>query len=164
MARYRHAGSCAYNSDVVDTSELRDGDLELELTEFGPNAIHKVPTYDFRMVHATTREALGGIRLRTVSTPHVVNYAGHIGYLVHPLHRGRHYAARSVRLLLPMAWRLGIDPLWITCDPENYASQRTAQLAGAQFAGVVQVPADCIIAQSGHPRKCRYRLGTAALS
>jgi tagatose 1,6-diphosphate aldolase len=92
------------------------------------------------------------------STPHIELYAGHIGYAVHDIHRGHRYAARSVRLLIPYARRLGIEPLWITCDPENLASRRTLEIAGAQFVEIVDVPADCIIYQSGHPRKCRYRI------
>ena len=57
-----------------------------------------------------------------------------------------------------MARRLMLDPLWITCDPENLASRRTLELAGARFVEVVNVPEDCVIAQSGHRMKCRYRL------
>lgn len=142
----------------VEPGELRDRELRLALEWFGMHPYHRVPTYAFRMLHAETGEELGGIRLRTGSTPHVERYAGHIGYDVHPRHRGHHYAARSVRLLVPLARRLGIDPLWITCDPENIASRRTLELAGAEFLEIVDVPADCAIRQSGHPLKCRFRL------
>jgi predicted acetyltransferase len=142
----------------VTPDSLIDQDLQLELTEFGMDPVHRVPTYRFRMVHSTTKEELGTIRLRVGSTPHIERYAGHIGYGVHPLHRGHHYAARSLRLLSPLAQQLGLDPLWITCDPENVASRRTLQLAGAQLVETVDVPPDCIIHQSGHPRKCRYRI------
>ena len=51
-----------------------------------------------------------------------------------------------------------LDPLWITCDPENIASRRTLELAGAKFVEIVDVPENCIIHRNGHPRKCRYRL------
>jgi predicted acetyltransferase len=95
------------------------------------------------------------------STPHIEHYAGHVGYSVDPLHRGHRYASRSLRLLAPLARRLGLDPLWITCDPENLASRRTLDLAGAAFVEVVDVPVDCVIHQSGHPCKCRYRLDLA---
>lgn len=110
------------------------------------------------MMHAESSEELGSIRLRNGSTVHVERYAGHIGYAVHEAHRRHHYAARSVRLLVPLARRLGLDPLWITCDPENAASRRTLEIAGARFVEIVDVPADCAIFQTGHPRKCRYRI------
>jgi predicted acetyltransferase len=137
---------------------LRDNELELELIEYGIQAIHGVPAYHFRMVHRETGEELGTSRLRTESTPHIERYAGHIGYAVHPQHRGHHYAAKSLRLLLPFAQQLGISPLWITCDPANIASRRTLDSIGAEFVEVVDVPADCIIHRSGHPQKCRYRI------
>jgi tagatose 1,6-diphosphate aldolase len=145
-------------ANFVPPGELRDGDLQLELSGFGPHPLVDVPTYHFRMVHTATAEEIGTIRLRVGSTPHLETYHGHIGYGVHAPHRGHHYAARSVRLLVPLARRLGIDPLWITCDPENAASRRTLELAGAQFVEVVNVPGDSFIFQNGHPRKCRYRL------
>ena len=67
-----------------------------------------------------------------------------------------------ILLLMPLARRLRIDPLWITCDPENLASRRSLELAGAEFVEVVSVPEDCVIYQSGHRRKCRYRLAVGA--
>jgi len=144
----------------VDPGVLRDGDLELQLAEFAPHPVHRAPAYFFRMVQAGSGDELGRINLRLGATPHIERYAGHAGYAVHPEHRGHHYAARAVRLLLPLAQRLGIDPLWITCDPENLASRRTLELAGAEFVETVDVPEDCIIYRNGHPRKCRYRLST----
>ena len=139
---------------------LGEEEFELELIRFEIHPAHHVPTYQFHMVHRETREMLGNTRLSLGSTPHLELYAGHIGYGVLPPHRGHHYAARSVRLLLPLARRLGIDPLWITCDPENLASRRTLELAGAEFVEIVDVPEDCIIHRKGHPRKCRYRLSS----
>lgn len=143
---------------AIDPGQLQDNDLLLELITFAPHPVHKVPTYHFRMVHAVTAAELGAIRLRVGSTPHIELYAGHIGYRVHEPHRGHRYASRSVRLLMPLASLLGLDPLWITCDPGNLASRRSLELVGAEFVEVVNVPADCIIYKSGHPLKCRYRL------
>jgi predicted acetyltransferase len=145
-------------SPPIDPGTLADGDLELKLIDFAPHAVHKAPAYWFRMVHAATGEELGGINLRIGSTRHIELFAGHIGYAVHPPHRGHRYSTRSLRLLLPLAGRLRLDPLWITCDPDNLASRRCLELAGAQFVEVVSVPEDCIVHRSGHPRKCRYRL------
>ena len=137
---------------------FRDHEIELALTEYGIQSVHRVPAYQFRMVHSTSREELGTIRLRVGSTPHIERYAGHIGYAVHPQHRGHHYAAKSLRLLLTFAHPLEINPIWITCDPDNIASRRTLDSIGAQFIEVVNVPRDCIIHKSGHPQKCRYRI------
>ena len=113
----------------VDLSGLEDGDLTLQPTDFAPHRVHHVPTYHFRMVHSHTGEEIGGINLRLGSTPHIERYAGHIGFTVHPAHRGHRYAARSVRILMPIAGELGFDTLWITCDPGNIASRRSLELA-----------------------------------
>jgi predicted acetyltransferase len=115
------------------------------------------------MVSERTGEELGGINLRIGFSEHMERYAGHIGYHVHPEHRGHRFAARSVRLLLPLAHSHGLDVLWITCDPENAASRRTAELAGAEFVEIVDVPENCVISQAGHQRKCRYRLAFDSL-
>ena len=60
--------------------ELRDGELRLELAGYEVNAIHRVPTWSFRMVHTESGEELGTIRLRVGDSRHVVMYAGHVGY------------------------------------------------------------------------------------
>jgi predicted acetyltransferase len=146
------------SSALKDLGALRDRDLLLRLDSFTVHRVHKVPAYYFRMVHANTLEELGVINLRSRTTSHVQLYAGHIGYGVHETHRGHHYAARSVRLLMPVARRLDLNPLWITCNPENAASRRTAEIAGARLIEIVDVPKDNPIYQDGHPRKCRYRL------
>jgi len=139
--------------------DLSDGELKLVLASFAEvHEVHKVPAYHFRMVHCETGADMGHTNLRVGHTVHVERYAGHIGYSVAERHRGHRYAARAVRLLLPIARRLEIEPVWITCDPENTASRRTLEIAGAEFVEIVEVPADCAIFGSGHPRKCRYRL------
>jgi len=137
---------------------LQDGDLLLQLDRCALHPAHKVPTHYFRMVHAESGEELGVINLRVGSNPHIERYAGHVGYTVHEAYRGHRYAARASRLLIPLARQHGLETLWITCDPENLASRRTCELAGAKFVEIVDVPSDCIIYQSGHPKKCRYRL------
>jgi predicted acetyltransferase len=152
------------NPDLITPvvpGELRDQELQLKLKCFRYDAIHKAPSYDFRMMHAATAEEMGSIRLRVGSTSHIGMYAGHVGYSVDEAHRGHHYASRSVRLLMPLARLHGLSTLWITCDPENAASRRCLEIAGAEFVEIVNVPPDCVIHKSGHPRKCRYRLDLA---
>jgi len=137
---------------------LKDNELVLELVDFTPHPIHKVPTYYFRMVHVDSGEELGTINLRVGSSSQVELYAGNVGYTVHPAHRGNRYAARSLQLLTSVASKLGFTPLWITCDPENIGSRRSCEVAGAQFVEIVAVPESCVIHRVGHKQKCRYRL------
>lgn len=145
--------------EAVRSLKLRHGDLELRLADYSVHSFHRVPTYFFRMMSIEHAEEFGGINLRVGFTPHIERYAGHIGYGVHAAHRGHHYAARSLVLLIPFARILRIDPLWITCDPENAASRRSLEIAGAEFFEIVDVPEECGIRRyGGKMRKCRYRL------
>lgn len=145
--------------EALRTVHLCEGDLRLLLSDIAPHVYHKVPTFFFRMMSAPAGVEVGTINLRVGSSPHIERYAGHLGYGVHEPFRGRHYAARSVMLLLPLARRVGLDPLWITCDPDNMASRRSLEIAGARFVEIVDVPQDCGILKYGNcPLKCRYRL------
>lgn len=145
--------------EAVRPFELRHGDLELRLADYSVHSFHRVPTYFFQMRSQLSGEELGKINLRVGSTAHIELYAGHIGYGVHPQFRGHRYAARSLLLLLPLTRRMGIDPVWITCDPENRASRRSLEIAGAEFVEIVDVPGECGIRKyGGKLRKCRYRL------
>ena len=140
--------------------ELIDNDLQLILEETRPADPDKgfAPEYRFKMVLVGQEERIGGINLRIGNTEHLTKYAGHVGYGVEPEHRGHHYAARSVRLLLPLARKHGLETLWITCNPDNTASRRTCELAGAEFIEIVNVPENTDIYRRGDRQKCCYRL------
>ncbi|MGD0464823.1 MAG: GNAT family N-acetyltransferase [Tepidisphaeraceae bacterium] len=103
----------------------------------------------------------GGIGLRIASTYDTVMYSGHVGYHVYPPARGRHYAERACRMLLPLARRYGINPLWITCNPDNYASRRTCERLGGKLVEIVPVPVQHALYQRGETKKCRYRIDLA---
>ena len=137
---------------------LRDEILSLDLVQFASHPIHKVPTYFFQITHILSGNGVGRINLRVSADRHICLHAGHVGYEVHPASRGRRYASRALMLLKPLARHFGIDPLIITCDPDNTASRRTCEIAGATLVGVVDLPGDCVIHRNGHPRKCLYHL------
>jgi len=106
----------------------------------------------------------GSICLRIGRTEDIERYFGHFGYHVYPAHRGRHFAERAVRLLLPLARDHGIDPVWITCNPGNYASRRTCTRLGAKWVDTVDVPIGHPLALKGEIVKCRYRLDVARVA
>jgi len=118
-----------------------------------------LPTYHFWMVvPGETLPVVGGIGLRVGNNFDTVTYFGHIGYHVYPHARGRRYAKRACQLLLPLALRHGLDPLWITCNPDNFASRRTCELLGAKLVETIPVPENHLLHQRGDREKCRYRL------
>ena len=85
---------------------------------------------------------------------------GHISYTVYPPFRGRHYAERACRLLLPLAKAHGMEELWITCHPENLASRRTCERLGADLVEILvrPKPQTSDMAVEGDEERCRYRI------
>lgn len=143
-----------------DPGPLIDDDLVLVLREEYPGdpAINYVPAYKFKMTLTNQPEEIGNIELRVGNTDSIVLYGGHIAYGVEPAYRGHRYAARACRLLLPLARSHGLTTLWITCNPDNFASRRTCELAGATLVEIVDLPEDNDMYQQGERQKCRYRL------
>ena len=141
-----------------DPGALADGELTLRLEKTAPAdaARGAVAAYHFVMLAAGA--AAGSIRFRAQSTPDIELYAGHFGYGVDPEFRGRHYAERACRLLLPFARAHGLETVWITCNPENAASRRTCERLGAVLEEIVELPEGSDMYRKGERRKCRYRL------
>lgn len=138
--------------------ELTDGLLRLVLATTEHEAPDHAAHYRFEMRNLITGDYAGRITFRVSNSDFIRLYAGHIGYSVKPEHRGNRYAARSVRLLLPLARRHGFTELWITCNPDNLASRRTCELVGAEYVETVDLPSWTGMYQDGERHKCRYRL------
>ena len=67
--------------------------------------------------------------------------------------------APAVRVL-PVLAHHDIDPIWITCYPDNMPSSRTCELIGAELINIVDLPKDIDLYLVGDREKCRYRLST----
>lgn len=71
-------------------------------------------------------------------TEHLRHIGGHIGYAVRPSERRKGYGTEILRLMLPEAKRLGINPVLITCDADNVGSRKIIERNGGQFENAVQ--------------------------
>ena len=91
----------------------------------------------------------------------MIRFVGHVGYHVEEAHRGARYAARSIRLLRRFARQLGIGRLRITCNPDNTASRRSCELAGARYVDTRAVPPGNILYELGERLMCIYELPTS---
>jgi len=122
--------------EFYDPGPLIDDDLELVLLETfsGDPTRNWVPSYRFAMRRVGCEEQIGGIDLR-------------VGYTALLDHIGG-----------PLARRHDLGVVWITCNPDNWASRRTCELAGAQFVEIVPVPEDHELYLQGDRQKCRYRI------
>jgi predicted acetyltransferase len=72
----------------------------------------------------TENEYLGHVSIRPALNPWLEKIAGHIGYRIRPRHRRQGYGRLILRLALPEAHRLGINPALVTCDARNIASRK----------------------------------------
>ena len=130
--------------------------------ERGDPARGWVPSYHFWMkIHPQDGTLppipiAGGIGLRVGTNDEIRRYAGHVGYHVYPPARGHHYAERACRMLLPLAAAHGIGELWITVNPDNFASRRTCERLGARLVDTVLIPSDHPFYARGERAKCRY--------
>jgi predicted acetyltransferase len=138
---------------------LRDGDLELVLvrTVSADPVKRHVPSYEFQMRHPGKTVAMGSIRLR-IGTAVTLRYPGHIGYNVKRRFRGQRYAARSCRLLLPLARAHGLKAVWLTVDPRNIPSQKTCEILGAEWVETVRIPKKHEMYDQSARYRRRYRV------
>lgn len=113
----------------IDSGPLRDSELELviERTQLRNKCMGNPPCYTFTMRHRPDGQRAGYIDVRLRRADLLVYYAGHIGYRVEPPFRGHRFAARSCYLVLPLFKEHDINPVWITCNPDNVPSRRTCQ-------------------------------------
>ena len=143
-------------SEFHDPGRLVDGDLELVLTEtlLADPDKGRVPEYRFAMRLVGSGATIGRVCLRTRCTERLKQYGGHLSYEVHEQYRGHRYAARSCRLLFPLALRHELDSLLITSRPDNLASRRTCELIGAEYVDTIDTERE----PGEFGPTCRYRV------
>ncbi len=79
---------------------------------------------------------LGSLSVRHHLTPFLLEVGGHIGYSVRPPARRRGVATTALRLALPEAAALGIDPVLVTCDDDNVGSAAAIERNGGVLEDV----------------------------
>ncbi len=137
---------------------LRDNDLLLSLartTPADPGKKH-VPGYLFLMVHLPDRAIAGVVSLRIGNPETDLYFPGQIGYRVRKTYRGRHYAERSLKLILPFARKHGWKSLWISCRPDNAASRKCCEHNGGKLHEMTGMPEWHEMYGQGYRQICRY--------
>lgn len=97
-----------------------------------------VPGSQYIAVRKSDGRIVGMLNFRHRLNDYLRNFGGHAGYSVRPSERGHGYAAQMVALLKPVARKMGIERLLITCDRENLASAATIRNAGGVLENEVE--------------------------
>jgi predicted acetyltransferase len=105
------------------------------------------------LVGVVENTIIGRVSIRHELTDYLSKYGGHAGYGVVPSQRNRGYASRMLRLTLPIAARLGLVRLLVTCDEDNVASQMVIEKTGGVLEDIVKEPGAIV-------RKKRYWIET----
>lgn len=121
------------------------------------NPVRKwVPTYYFAICSAKDGREIGECDLRVGHNENTW-YGGNIGYSIYPEYRGHHYAAKACLLLFELAKLHNLTYLYITCNPDNYASRKTCEYAGGILESIVDLPANNDMYLEGERQKCIYK-------
>lgn len=137
--------------------DMEYGDVRLAFAEFTQGNARKglVPGYRFRIVGADGAD-VGHLSFRVGDTEHVSQFVGHIGYGIHPAHRGHGYAGKACMAVAGFVSEVS-GTVIMTADPDNTPSIRTIEGIGADYINEVAVPKSDPQYASGSRRKQRYR-------
>jgi predicted acetyltransferase len=82
-------------------------------------------------------EIVGRIGIRHELNEFLRTVGGHIGYIVRPLYRNKGVASEMLKQLLATEVAKQIGSLLLTCDENNFASEKTILKNGGIFEGIV---------------------------
>lgn len=138
---------------------LSDGEIYLRINKMNEaDPVKKyVPAYIFDICFVLTDEVIGAIDIRIGYTDDLVWYGGQIGYHIDDEFRGHGYASKACKLLKKVAIDHNMDVIWITCDENNKASQRTLEKIGCTRIALMPLPEYHDLYQRGQRRVWRYR-------
>lgn len=120
-------------------------------------AKYHVPTYNLSILTLDESVIMGGISFKARYND-LIYYAGNIGYEIYPRYRGKHYAYKACVLLFPLIKYHNMNSVIITCDPDNYPSNRICELLDADKIETVSVPIESKAYLLGMRKKNRYQL------
>lgn len=140
----------------LDTDFLQNDELQLvlEKTVNGDTERNWVPAYHFAICDLNGTK-MGMCDLRVGYNDNLY-FGGHIGYTVFPEYRGNHYAGKACLLLFQLARKHGMEYLYITCNPDNYASKKTCEYAGGSLLETAVLPEGNDMRDNGALEKCIY--------
>lgn len=141
----------------LETAFLKNDEIQLvlEKTVDGDETKNWVPAYHF-FICSPDGVRMGTCDLRIGYNDNLY-YGGHIGYRVFPEYRGNHYAGKACLLLFELARKHNMEYLYITCNPDNYASAKTCEYAGGRLLEIAELPEGNDMRDEGEFEKRIYK-------
>jgi|LGOV01.1.fsa_nt_gb tagatose 1,6-diphosphate aldolase len=143
-----------YDIEILSDNEI---DLIINAKKPANDDLGFVPAYHYHIKKHGMNDVIGQIDIRIGHNSNTF-YGGNIGYGVDEDFRGNGYASKAVRLLMEVAKKHNMNKVIITCNPDNIASRKTAERAGAALLEIVDLPEDNDMYKSGETQKCIYEI------
>lgn len=142
-----------------DFNYLTDGEIDLILIDTNQAVPEKnyVPRYIFKITLHKDDEEIGKIDIRIGDNENTW-FGGHLGYYIDPKFRGNSYASKACKILKKVAKKHEMPQLYISCNPDNQASRKTAEKSGFHYVKTVELPENNDLYQMGERKACIYRL------
>lgn len=131
-------------------------DLILEEIKDADDEKSYVPAYVYKITPHNSSEGIGRIDIRIGNNENTY-YGGNIGYEIDYKFRGHAYAKKACKLVKEVAVAHGMDKLYITCDPFNFASRRTCENLGLMLIDIVDLPSYNDMYKIGERQKCIFQ-------
>lgn len=103
----------------------------------------RIPSLTYLCMRQFDQKMVGICNIRhNLNQPFLINFAGHIGYSICLSERRKGYAKEQLRLALKKSEQLGVKKVLVTCDVNNFASERTIMANGGIFENTYVEPSD----------------------
>ena len=143
----------------LDTNDLKTNEIFLETVVVNKNEKGVIVAYNFSIHRVVDGRMVGFCQFNDVGDTRNLSLRGNIGYGIEEQYRGNHYAGKACFLLFDLARSHDMEYLYITCDPDNYASRKTCEYVGGILENIADVPTDnSLYLEEGSKQKCIYRV------
>lgn len=116
---------------------LSDGEIALKISGKYLGDEEMLPFYYYDIF--LKDRFIGRISMRVGGNFHSY-YNGNIGYEIEESFRGRSYALKACKLVLPIAKAHGMNEIFLTCEENNIPSYKTIERLGGELIEIIKPP------------------------
>lgn len=138
-----------------DFDFLTDGEIDLKISGKYLGDEEMLPFYYYDIF--LKDRFIGRISMRIDSNFHSY-YNGNIGYEIEENFRGKNYALKACKLVLPIAKAHGMNELFLTCDENNIPSYKTIERLGGELLEIVKPPKNYFAYRENMKKQRIYKL------